>query len=45
MEVASLRLLLMGLAGWWNNQRQEAMAYLIEETGSSERSCVNDDSV
>jgi hypothetical protein len=31
VEVASLRLLLMGLVGWWNDQRQEGMAYLIEE--------------
>jgi len=31
VEVASLRLLLMGLVGWWNDQRLEGMAYLIEE--------------
>jgi putative transposase len=31
VDIAALRLLLMALAGRWNDQRQEALAYLIEE--------------
>jgi hypothetical protein len=31
MEGAALRFMLMASAGWWNNQRQETVAYLIEE--------------
>jgi hypothetical protein len=31
VDVAALRLMLMVLAGWWSNQRQAAVAYLIEE--------------
>ena len=31
MEGAALRFMLMALAGWWSDQRQEAVAYLIEE--------------
>jgi hypothetical protein len=31
MDVVSLRFLLLALAGWWTEQRQEAVAYLREE--------------
>jgi hypothetical protein len=31
VDIAALRLLLMALAGRWNDQRQEAVAYLIDE--------------
>jgi putative transposase len=31
MEGAALRFMLMAFAGWWNDQRQETVAYLIEE--------------
>jgi putative transposase len=31
MDVVSLRFLLLALAGWWSEQRQEAVAYLLEE--------------
>src|SRR2546427_7501121 len=31
MEGAALRFMLMALAGWWSDQRQAAVAYLIEE--------------
>jgi hypothetical protein len=31
VDAAALRLLLMAFAGWWSDQRQEAVAYLIEE--------------
>src|SRR5712692_71723 len=31
MEGAALRFMLMAFAGWWSDQRQEAVAYLIEE--------------
>lgn len=31
MDVASLRFLLLALTGWWSEQRQQAVAYLIEE--------------
>src|SRR3989442_4490429 len=31
MEGAGLRFMLMALAGWWRDQQQEAVAYLIEE--------------
>jgi hypothetical protein len=30
VDVAALRLLLMAFAGGWNDQRQEALAYLRE---------------
>jgi putative transposase len=31
MEGAALRFMLMAVAGWWSDQRQAAVAYLIEE--------------
>ena len=31
MEGAALRFMLMAFAGWWNDRRQAAVAYLIEE--------------
>ena len=31
VDLAALRLMLTALAGWWTDQRQEALAYLIEE--------------
>src|SRR5712691_10474010 len=31
MEGAALRFMLMAFAGWWSDQRQAAVAYLIEE--------------
>ena len=31
VDVAALRVVLMALTGWWNTQREEAVAYLIEE--------------
>ena len=31
MDGAALRFVLMAVAGWWSDQRQAAMAYLIEE--------------
>jgi len=31
MEGAGLRFMLMAFAGWWRDQQQEAVAYLIEE--------------
>src|SRR5713226_9568827 len=31
MEGAGLRFILMAFAGWWRDQQQEAVAYLIEE--------------
>jgi putative transposase len=31
VDGAALRLLLLAFAGWWSDQRQEAVAYLIEE--------------
>jgi hypothetical protein len=31
MESALLRLMLMAFAGWWTDQRQAAVAYLLEE--------------
>jgi hypothetical protein len=31
MEGAGLRFMLMAFAGWWSDQQQEAVAYLIEE--------------
>ena len=31
VDITALRLLLMALAGRWNDQRQEAVAYLIDE--------------
>ena len=31
VDVAALRVLLMAFEDWWNDQRQEAVAYLIEE--------------
>jgi putative transposase len=31
VDVAALRILVMAVAGWWADQRQEAVAYLVEE--------------
>src|SRR5437764_13908026 len=31
MEGAALRFMLMAFAGWWSDQRQAAVAYLVEE--------------
>ena len=31
MDVAALRLFVLAVAGWWADQRQEAVAYLVEE--------------
>src|SRR5947209_15190304 len=31
MESAALRFMLMAFAGWWSDQRQAAVAYLVEE--------------
>ena len=31
MDVAALRLFVMAVPGWWAGQRQEAVAYLVEE--------------
>ena len=31
MDVAALRLFVMAVAGWWADQRQETVAYLVEE--------------
>jgi hypothetical protein len=31
VDVVARRLMLMALAGWWGDQRQEALGYLIEE--------------
>ena len=32
MDVAALRLFVMAVVGWWADQRQEAVAYLVEES-------------
>src|SRR5947209_18090810 len=37
VDVASLRFLLAALAGWWNHQQREVMAYLIEENQTLRR--------
>jgi hypothetical protein len=42
MEGAALRFMLMAFAGWWNDQRQETVAYLIEENRILGRSCADD---
>ena len=31
LDLSALRLILTALAGWWSDQRQAAVAYLIEE--------------
>jgi hypothetical protein len=31
VDVAAVRLFVMAVAGWWADQRQEAIAYLVEE--------------
>jgi hypothetical protein len=42
MKGAGLRFMLMAVAGWWRDRQQEAVAYLIEKTGSFARSCGGD---
>ena len=37
VDVASLRFFLAALAGWWNHQQSEVMAYLIEENRTLRR--------
>jgi hypothetical protein len=39
VDVAAVRLFVMAVAGWWADQRQETVAYLVEETASSARTC------
>jgi hypothetical protein len=31
VDVAAVRLFVMVVAGWWSDQQQEAVAYLVEE--------------
>lgn len=42
VDVFSLRFLLAALIGWLDRQRQEALAYLIEEIESCGINCVGD---